>query len=350
MFSAISCYIAGGPNGYLPPTRVNIDYTAQGKSPMNTRPLPSKRRQSAAAQQPTFDLWRLIWGRPYIDAGRLAQAIELELKNAPPSDYRSRLLVRDAAQAVRSFWGEKRFTLWLAASPAGPKVRRILDEELGEIGFPFIRRRLVASIGSVEVKQIFDLLGRKIHDRIEVDIAGSIPTLIKGMTARPTADIDFVNEVPLEIRKQRRVLKKIEDEYGLQLTHVQSHYLPIRWETRRHYLGDHGGLRVYLVDEYDIFVSKLSSAREKHKQDIRVLAGILDKQTAQRRLLTDGKAFLDEPRIRRRIEENWQFIYQEALSLVPAPAAPKRRPHAKTKGKPPAKVRKRRPDPPTSSL
>jgi Nucleotidyltransferase of unknown function (DUF6036) len=230
---------------------------------------PSK--MGAAERLP--DLWELIWGQPYINAIRLARAIELDLKDVPTPDFRSRLLVRDAAKAVRSFWGAKRFDLWLEARSAGESIRRILGEDLGETGFPFIRRRLVASIGSVEIKQIFDLLGRKIHDRIEVNIAGSIPTLIKGMTARPTADIDFVNEVPPEIRKQRGVIKKIEDEYGLKLTHVQSHCLPTNWEQRRHFLGDYGGLRVYLVDEYDIFVSKLSSAREKHKQDIRVLAG-----------------------------------------------------------------------------
>jgi hypothetical protein len=284
---------------------------------MNTKPRRSDDPSKKGAAERRPDLWELIWGQPYIDAARLARAIELDLMDVAIPDFRSRLLVRDAATAMRSFWGAKRFDLWLGASSAGESIRRILSEDLGETGFPFIRRRLVASIGSVEIKQIFDLLGRKIHDRVEVNIAGSIPTLIKGMTARPTADIDFVNEVPPEIRKQRGVIKKIEDEYGLKLTPVLSLYLPTNWEQRRHYLGDYGGLRVYRVDEYDIFVSKLTSAREKHKQDIRVLARVLDKQTAQRLLLTDGKVFLDEPLIRRRIEENWRFIYQEALQLEP---------------------------------
>jgi Nucleotidyltransferase of unknown function (DUF6036) len=277
------------------------------------RDFEAARNKGAATGRP--DVWELVWGQPYIDAARLARAIEQDLEHTPAPDFRTRLLVRDAARAMRSFWGTRRFDLWLAASPTGDKVKTILYEDLGKTGFPFIRRRLVASIGSTEIKQIFDLLGRKIHDRIEVAIAGSIPTLIQGMTARPTADIDFVNEVPLEIRRQRAVVKKIEDEYGLKLTHVQSHYLPTHWEQRRHFLGDYGGLRVYLVDEYDIFVSKLSSKREKHKQDIRVLARVLDKQIALRLLLTDGKVFLDEASIRPQIEENWRFIYQVPLPL-----------------------------------
>ena len=149
---------------------------------------------------------------------------------------------------------------------------------------------------------------------MEVHIAGSIPTLIKGLTARPTDDIDFVDEVPPEIRRQRSVLRQIQAEFGLKLGHVQSHDLPARWRDRRHWLGDFGGLRVYAIDEYDIFVSKLSSRQEKHQHDLRVLALKLDKDKAQHRLLTDGRAFLDDRKLRPQIEENWRFIFQEPLS------------------------------------
>jgi len=192
-------------------------------------------------------------------------------------------------------------------------IRAILDEDLGETGFPSIRRRLVNSIDSPQIRQIFEILGRGIHCPVEVHIAGSIPTLIKGLTARPTADIDFVDEVPAEVRSQRAVLRTIETQFGLTLGHVQSHYLPAHWQDRRQWLGDFGELRVYLVDEYDIFVSKLSSKQEKHQLDLRVLAQKLDKSVAKRRLLTDGKTFLDDPGLKLQIEENWRFIFQEPL-------------------------------------
>ena len=171
----------------------------------------------------------------------------------------------------------------------------------------------MASIDGSEIRQIFDLLGRRIQGPIEVYIAGSIPTLIKGLTARPTIDIDFVDEVPAEIRSQRAVLRRIENDFGLTLGHVQSHFLPIRWQDRRQWLGDFGGLRVYVVDEYDIFVSKLSSKKKKHQDDLRVLALKLDKIIAKHRLFTDGRPFLDDPKLKPQIEENWQFIFQEPL-------------------------------------
>src|SRR5947208_689578 len=83
-------------------------------------------------------------------------------------------------------------------------------------------------------------------------------TLVKGLTYRPTDDIDFVNEVPPEIRSQRTAISQVRAEFGLTLGHVQSHYLPANWINRRQFFGDFGGIRVYLVDVYDVFVSKLS--------------------------------------------------------------------------------------------
>ena len=171
------------------------------------------------------------------------------------------------------------------------------------------------SIDSTRLSRIFDLLGRAIHGPVKVHIAGSIPTLIKGLTARPTGDIDFVDEVPDEVRRQRTVLRKIETDFGLKLGHVQSHYLPAHWQDRRQWLGDFGGLRVYVVDEYDIFVSKLSSKKEKHQSDLGVLALKLDKEIARHRLLTHGRSFLDDPKLKPQIEENWRFIFQEPRAL-----------------------------------
>jgi hypothetical protein len=270
----------------------------------------------------TLDPWQLVWGQPYIDSQTLAGAIEQDLQRNTSPDFRTRLLVRDAAVAIRAFWGSGRFARWIAASPVGPQIRTILQEDLGRPGFPAIRKRLVESTTSPQIRQIFDMLGQKIPGRLEVYIAGSIPTLIKGLTSRPTADIDIVDAVPAEIRRQRTVLRKIESAFGLTFGHVQSHYLPSNWQNRRQWLGDFGGLRVYVVDEYDIFVSKLSSKQEKHQSDLRVLALKLDKDIARRRLLTDGRAFLNDPALRPQIEENWRFVFQEPLRVEPSETSP----------------------------
>jgi hypothetical protein len=281
------------------------------------------------------DPWKLIWGQPYIDAKRLAAALVEDLHRNSIPEFRTRLLIRDAALAIRSYWGPRKFSQWLRKNPVAHTINSILKEDLGKTGFPSIRRRLVTPPEEAPVRQIFSLLGKEVVGRIEVNVAGSIPTLLSGLTVRPTADIDLVDEVPAVIRKQRALLQRIKNTYGLAIGHVQSHYLPLNWQARHHFLDDFGGLRVYLVDAYDIFVSKLSSKVPKHQDDLRVLATKLDKNIARKRLLEFGQAFLSDVSLAKRIADNWQFLFQEPL--IPQQTV---QPSAKAK---PAKPRRRRP-------
>src|SRR5580658_4940494 len=122
--------------------------------------------------QPFLDPWKLVWGQPYIDSQTLASAIEQDLERNDRPDFRARLLVRDSAVALRSYWGARRFLKWVQASPLESRIREILDEDLGEPGFSTIRRRLVENIDSTQLKQILEILGRGIHGQIEVHIAG----------------------------------------------------------------------------------------------------------------------------------------------------------------------------------
>jgi len=257
--------------------------------------------------------WELVWGQPHIDASRLAKAIEIELRSTASPDFRARLLVRDSITALQEFWGQKRFKRWLANCPERSKIKAILKQDLGEPGFHNIKERLVTSINQAQLEQIFDLLSKKVRKNVEVNLAGSVATLTKDLTARPTDDIDFVDEVPAEIREQTDILEQINAKYGLVFGHVQSRYLPPNWQTRREHFGDFARIRVYIVNEYDIFVSKLASKLEKHRDDLRVLSQRLDKDKIKQLLITDGKCFLDNQFDRPIIESNWQFIYREPL-------------------------------------
>jgi hypothetical protein len=291
---------------------------------------PERQEHNSSAESGTLDPWALVWGQPYIDATRLAAAIDTDLRRNPTPDFRTKLLVRDAARALNAFWGLEKFQHWLYHSDSRSNIEAILREKLGKTGFHNIRRRLVAGIDKSQIAQIFRLLGKQIHERLEVTIAGSIPTVIGGLTARPTDDIDFVDEVPRPIREQHELVREIKNKFGLILGHVQSHYLPRQWHTRRHFLGDFGGIRVYTVDPYDIFVGKLSSKQKKHQEDLRVLATHLDKDTIRERLLTDGQAFLDDPHDRPQIDANWEFIFGDTIipsgrELLPKAKRPKKR-------------------------
>ena len=146
---------------------------------------------------PILDPWKLVWGQPYIDCQTLAAAIEQDLERDDDPDVRTRLLVRDAAVAMRSFWGPS-------------AVRSLAHEQSREPADPHDPPRrpgkgrihhhpeydLWTQSIALNCEQILEMLGQSIHGPIDVYIAGSIPTLIKSLTARPTTDIDFVDEVP----------------------------------------------------------------------------------------------------------------------------------------------------------
>jgi hypothetical protein len=101
--------------------------------------------------------------------------------------------------------------------------------------------------------------------------------------------------------------------YRLQLAHFQSHYLPAGWEQRVHSLEPFGRLRVFLVDVYDVFLSKLFSAREKDRDDLRALAPQLEKETVIRRLKDTTAAWQGEAYLLQRAQENWKILYGEPL-------------------------------------
>ena len=63
---------------------------------------PGSLDRSRTQLAPPLDPWKLVWGQPYIDSRALARAIEEDLERSAHPDFRTRLLVRDAAVAIRS--------------------------------------------------------------------------------------------------------------------------------------------------------------------------------------------------------------------------------------------------------
>lgn len=68
-----------------------------------------------------------------------------------------------------------------------------------------------------------------------------------------------------------------------------------------------------LVDPYDIFLSKLFSARTKDRDDLRMLAPQLDKETIVRRLRDTTQDLRTAPSLCEKAEQNWYIIYGEPL-------------------------------------
>jgi hypothetical protein len=260
----------------------------------------------------TKDLWSLVKYRPEIDPNDLAAAVEFQA-GQEPLDYRTRLLIRDSIVALKEYWGQDRFGHWLAHCPWQEKLDAICKEQFERPGFPTIPSRLMEKTDPEEIRRFLRELSAHVRHAIRVPIGGSAALILPGYLSRATDDVDVVDEVPAELRSQPKVLEEIGKRYALKIAHFQQHYLPMGWEQRLHYFDTYGQMRIYLVDIYDVFLSKLYSVRPKDLDDIRAVTSQIDKDTLVRRLKDTTASMLASQSLRERAEKNWFILFGEAL-------------------------------------
>lgn len=263
-------------------------------------------------ETPARGIWTLVWGNPEIDPQDLARAIQ-ETALGQELDFRTRLLIRDGVDALKSHWGEQGLDQWLRHSPARTRIEQIHSEDFEEVGFPSLAGRLMDKTDPETVKQYFRELSLHVHKPLRIDVAGSIALIVPEILIRSTEDIDIVDEVPADLRNQFRLLEDLQKRYGLELGHVQSHYLPTGWSERLHYHDTYGNLTVYFADPYDIFLGKLTSIRTKDRDDLRKLAPKLDKIVLIEQLKKTMQSTLASEELRKRAEQNWYVVFGESL-------------------------------------
>jgi hypothetical protein len=260
----------------------------------------------------TLDLWTLVRKRPQIDPGDLADAVREQAREAD-LDYRTRLLIHDSVDALRTYWGDARVELWLDNALEGQRIREICGEAFDKVGFPSIRKRLMDKTDPEEIRQFLRDLGTRLHGHHRIYIAGSVALILPGYLVRHTDDIDIVGEVPKEVRDDHALVQSLQEIYGLHLGHVQPHYYPKSWQDRVHSLASFNRLQVFLLDVYDVFLSKLFSVRDKDRADLRVLIPQLDKNVLVRMFKELAGDFLAAPRLQEIATNNWQILFGEDL-------------------------------------
>jgi Nucleotidyltransferase of unknown function (DUF6036) len=258
------------------------------------------------------DLWSLALDHVQVDPDNLLEAIEDQVCRGD-LDYRSRLLIHDSLDALQLHWAPERLHRWLLQNPHGEQIKAIWTAHYDEVGFPSLRRRVVETTRPEQVKQFFRELAQHVQHPVRLAVGGAVALILPGLLSRRTEDIDIVDEVPAELRSQHQILATLAVRYGLELTHFQSRYLPQGWQQRLHSQEPFGQLHVSLVDAYDVFLGKLFSARMKDRDDLRMLAPQLDKETIMRRWRDTTQDLLAAPGLREKAEQNWYIIYGESL-------------------------------------
>src|SRR4051812_9596769 len=113
------------------------------------------------------DLWELVTGKPQIDPQRLADALE---DVRPGMDYRTRLLIRDSAQALEHHWGAERWSAWLAKSRSREAIDAVRQEGLQDFGFPHVEGALMDRTDPETVRQFLRELGMNARKPAERNI------------------------------------------------------------------------------------------------------------------------------------------------------------------------------------
>jgi len=163
------------------------------------------------------------------------------------------------------------------------------------------------------ILEFLEELGGRLRTPSRVDIGGSAVLIVRRLLVRSTDDIDVVDELPPALRHEHALLGDLAQRYGLRLAHFQSHYLPSGWQLRVESFGRFGQLETYLLDPYDVCVSKLFSQRTKDLDDLRHLKHHIDKERLAQRLVSAGGSLRGEERLRAAAELNWRVLFGEPL-------------------------------------
>lgn len=258
------------------------------------------------------DLWNLVWCKPWVDPNELLDAICVE---APKYelDYRTRLLIRDSIDALRDYWGSVKLDGMLKERGVDEDIEDIVGEEFDEVGFPSLRKRLMKKTDPQDVDTFFQEISKNVRRTTKLPVGGSIALILPGHLSRSTEDIDVVDEVPEEIRTQHKLLDDLNIRFALKITHFQRHYLPMGWENRLHYFKSYGSLSVYLLDVYDVALSKLFSRRDKDHDDLRILRPQMEKELFAQRMRDTTASMLASEELRKVAEHNWYRLYGDTL-------------------------------------
>jgi len=163
------------------------------------------------------------------------------------------------------------------------------------------------------VRQFLEEAGRSLRSTVRVYVGGSVALILPGYIDRQTDDIDVVGEVPQDLRENYTLMDTLKERYSLYFGHVQPHYFAKGWQDRAHSLDTFGRLHVFLLDVYDVFLSKLFSVRDKDRDDLRVLIPQLDKAVLVRKFKELAGDFLAAQRLKDIATDNWKILFGEDL-------------------------------------
>ncbi|MGI9014043.1 MAG: DUF6036 family nucleotidyltransferase [Phycisphaerales bacterium] len=261
-------------------------------------------------------MWNLAQKREPILLHDLISAIREALRSEQP-DYRTRLLIRDAVEAITTAecCDEEGLGSDTLDADQQKRLASIGREHFSEVGFGSLRNRIVKTPQYDTFMMFFREVSQTLVRPCVLHVGGASSLILRGLLRRSTEDIDVVDELPQALRENQALLRRLTERYHIALTHFQSHYLPTGWESRTTLFETFGLLQVRLVDAVDLFAGKLFSRRDKDLDDLRILAGQLEKSTIITRVQTSTTALAADASLRQAAARNWYIVFGDELPL-----------------------------------
>lgn len=257
-------------------------------------------------QTPAIDrLWQLVSRPGGVDAHVLLRSVAAASRESD-DDPRTKLLLRDASRVL-----SRRFGDWLVRREVLDLDRLKTYDNGDDRGFPTLEARVVDATNPDRVLQMFNELGRRVRTPVTLIVGGSLPLIMNRLIVRKTDDADVVDEMPSVIREQHELLSELSADFGLRLSHFQSHYLPEGWRDRTQSLGRFSQLDVMLIDPIDVLVGKLFTKREKDFRDLRVAFSMIDRGTFTERVRHSTGKLREEPAMLAAAIERWGYLTGE---------------------------------------
>jgi hypothetical protein len=243
-----------------------------------------------APDEANDELWKLPFGEPEIDPYRLEKAVAGSALS-DSLDFRTRLLIHDSLVALRDYWGDRRFSEWLASRASSRQLEHILnDAELAPPGFRSIRKRLAKATKRAVALRYIRRLSRDVDQPTRLHVGGRAALV-------------------LMLRLSRRL--KRED-----FADAHSHLLPDSWKDRVSPFRTLGNMKVMLLDPIDILVGLLFTPDDGGKDVFRNVARQFGRAALEARLISSAGNLIAEAKLREQAEHTWYIVFGDRLPLL----------------------------------
>lgn len=257
------------------------------------------------------DAWDLVQNRGWIPENALLPALRRTAELEPDPDYRTRMLVHDALDALAGRWGEATVRERLGDDAPARRLAKYWADEYDKVGFWSIQGRLVQPTTPDIIFRLLRDLGGRLRRPTSISIGGSCSLLLSETLVRSTEDMDIVDELPEAIRTDHELVAELVTKYGLRLSHFASHYLPNNWQNRARSLGRVGNLDARIVDPIDVLTGKFFSKRVKDFKDIQACWPNIDLDVLRDRLQYNTESLGSDERLREVARHNWYVLTGE---------------------------------------